>query len=194
MTISDKELIGYGRVSTLDQNPNLQIDALKAAGCDRIFIEKMSGTVSDRPELERAMALMGPGKVLVIWKLDRFGRSLRDLINLAERLKTLGAGLKVLTMDIDTTTAGGMLIFQIFGAFAEFELSLIKERSNAGRMAAKARGKVFGRKPKLSREDLETARTLQANGLSIPHIAERLRVGRSTLYKALADIIDHPHQ
>lgn len=143
--------IGYARVSTEDQNLALQIDALKAAGCRHIYRDEgVSGIAVSRPALKKAMAAVRPGDVLVTWKLDRLGRSLVHLIEIVELLEHRGAGFRSLSEAIDTTTAGGRLIFHVMGALAEFEQSLISERTRAGMAAAKARGRRLGRPPRLS--------------------------------------------
>jgi len=138
-------LIGYARVSTDDQNPSLQIDALKAAGCDKIFVEKASGADRDRPVLAKALAYVREGDVFCVWKLDRAGRSVSHLIEIVEDLKARKVGFKSLNDAIDTTTAAGNLMFQIMASFAEFERNIIRERTMAGLAAARARGRIGGR-------------------------------------------------
>jgi DNA invertase Pin-like site-specific DNA recombinase len=137
-------LLGYARVSTQDQNPALQREALTEAGCERIFEEKASAAKRDRPELAEALKFMRAGDTLVVWKLDRLARSLRQLIETVEQLEAQGIGFMSLTENIDTTTPGGKLIFHIFGALAEFERSIIRERTVAGLTSARARGRVGG--------------------------------------------------
>ncbi|MCB0018538.1 MAG: recombinase family protein, partial [Anaerolineales bacterium] len=134
-------LIGYARVSTQDQKPELQLDALKAAGCEKVFVEKASGAQRERPELKAALDYMRDGDTLVVWKLDRLARSMKQLIETVEGLEEVGVGFRSLTEAIDTTTAGGKLVFHVFGALAEFERSIIRERTRAGLDAAKARGR-----------------------------------------------------
>jgi DNA invertase Pin-like site-specific DNA recombinase len=186
MSISEvQDLIGYGRVSTLDQNLDLQLDALKAAGCVEIFTEHKSGMDPKRPELEKALKRLKRGSVLVIWKLDRLGRSLRDLVAIVSRLELIGAGLRVLTAGIDTTTPAGRMVFGIFGSLAEYERELIRERCNAGRAAAKKRGRKMGPKFKLDRTHIESAKALLASGVSMRDTAKTVGVHRSTLWKAL---------
>jgi DNA invertase Pin-like site-specific DNA recombinase len=138
-------LVGYARVSTFEQNLNLQKDALKAAGCDKIFEDQISGSVSVRPGMDRAMEFLREGDTLVVWRLDRLGRSLKHLIEVVSRLEEKRIGFKSLQETIDTTSSGGRLIFHIFGALAEFERNLIRERTMAGLSAARARGKKGGR-------------------------------------------------
>lgn len=179
-------LVGYARVSTQEQNLDLQIDALKAAGCEKIFIEKASGAQRDRPELQAAIEYARNGDTLIVWKLDRLARSIKQLIETIEGLGGRSIGFRSLTEEIDTTTAGGRLIFHIFGALAEFERAIIKERTRAGLDAAKARGRVGGRPPKLSEEDIKVAKNLLADeGISALTVAKRLNVSIATLYRYL---------
>ena len=138
-------LIGYARVSTHDQNLDLQKDALEKAGCEKIHVEKASGKSSNRPELEKAMNYLRKGDTLVVWRLDRLGRSMKHLIELITQLEEKGIGFRSLTEAMDTTTSGGKLIFHIFGALAEFERNLIQERTQAGLAAARARDRRGGR-------------------------------------------------
>src|SRR5258708_6194594 len=160
-------LVGYARVSTQDQNPALQHDSLKAAGCERIFTEMASGAQRDRPELASAIDFMRRGDDLVVWKLDRLARSLPQLIETVAHLEAEGIGFRSLTEAIDTTTAGGKLIFHIFGALAEFERGVIRERTQEGLMAARRRGRFGGRPRALSDRDIAIARTPLADA-SIP--------------------------
>lgn len=179
-------LVGYARVSTLDQNPALQIDALKAAGCEKLFVEKASGASRDRPELKAAIDYVREGDTLVVWKLDRLARSLKQLIETVAMLEARGIGLRSLTESIDTTTAGGRLIFHIFGALAEFERTVIRERTKAGLSAARARGRVGGRPAKLSVDDLKAAKALLADPtITVADVAKRLGVSPATLYRHL---------
>lgn len=178
--------IGYARVSTADQNPTLQTDALHAAGCERIFVEAASGAQRDRPELQRALDYMRPGDTLVVWKFDRLARSMRQLIDTVDLLQSEGMGLRSLTEAIDTTTAGGMLVFHIFGALAQFERSIIRERTRAGLEAARARGRKGGRPPKLTKDDLRDAKALLRDPeISVAEAAKRLGVSPATLYRHL---------
>lgn len=179
-------LVGYARVSTQDQNPNLQLDALKAAGCERTFVEKVSGTHRERPTLMAAIDYLRAGDTLVVWKLDRLARSMKQLIETIEVLERQGAGFRSLTEAIDTTTAGGRLVFHIFGALAEFERAMILERTRAGLDAARARGRGGGRPPKLTEEDVAAARALLADSdISIEYVAKRFNVSPATLYRYL---------
>src|SRR6516164_2821484 len=179
-------LIGYARVSTRDQNHDLQLDALSEAGCTKIFEEKLSAANRDRPQLQAALDYVRAGDTLVVWKLDRLARSLKQLIETVEMLSEREIGFRSLTENIDTTSSGGRLIFHVFGALAEFERSIIRERTTAGLTAARARGRVGGRPRSLNAEDLHIAKALLKDGnLTIAEIAERLDVAPSTLYKHL---------
>ncbi len=176
-------LIGYARVSTQEQNTALQRDALCAAGCEKLFEEKASGAQRERPQLKAALDYMRPGDTLVVWKLDRLARSLRQLIDTVEELHTRGIGFRSLTEAIDTTTAGGKLIFHIFGALAEFERSVIRERTRAGLASAKAMGRLGGRPRALNDDDLIMARALLRDpGITVEMVARKLNVAPSTLY------------
>jgi len=179
-------LVGYARVSTQDQNPALQLDALKAAGCERIFVEKATGAQRDRPELKAALDYIRAGDALVVWKLDRLARSLPQLIETVAIMEQQGVGLRSLTESIDTTTAGGRLIFHVFGALAEFERAVIRERTRAGLDAARARGKIGGRPRKLTDADIRAAKVMLADGeITVVEVARRLKVAPSTLYNHL---------
>lgn len=179
-------LVGYARVSTQDQDPALQLDALKAAGCEKVFTEKASGAQRERPQLQAALDYMREGDTLVIWKLDRLARSLKQLIETVEGLAARGIGLRSLTEAIDTTTSGGKLIFHIFGALAEFERGVIRERTRAGLEAARARGRTGGRPPALSSDDLAAAKALLRDpDITVEQVARRLGVVPSTLYRHL---------
>jgi DNA invertase Pin-like site-specific DNA recombinase len=178
--------VGYARVSTQDQTPALQLDALASAGCERVFTERASGAQRERPSLVAALDYMRPGDTLVIWKLDRLARSLKQLIETVEALSARDIGLRSLTEAIDTTTAGGRLIFHVFGALAEFERGVIRERTRAGLEAARARGRVGGRPPALSADDLAVAKALLRDpGITVEQAAKRLGVAPSTLYRHL---------
>jgi DNA invertase Pin-like site-specific DNA recombinase len=177
-------LIGYARISTRDQKPHLQRDALQEAGCERIFEETASGAKRDRPELKAALDFMRFGDSLVIWKLDRLARSTRQLLETVEEFERRGLGLKILTQNIDTTNAGGRLIFTIFSAIAEFEREIIRERTCAGLDAARLRGHKGGRPRALSEKDLKQARALLTDPeITVEDVARRLGVGPSTLYR-----------
>lgn len=177
--------VGYARVSTNDQNPELQLEALRRAGCEKVFTEKASGARDDRPELARVLAdALRSGDTLVVWKLDRLARSLKKLIATAEDLRTAGIGLVSLTESIDTTTPGGTLTFHIFGAIAQFERSLIRERTTAGLVEARRRGRKGGRPPALRPSDIVAAKALMNEGtLPVRDIARRMGVSVATLYR-----------
>lgn len=178
--------IGYARVSTTEQNLTLQTDALGAAGCERIFVETASGAQRDRPELIKALDYMRPGDTLVVWKLDRLARSMRQLIDTVELLQSKGMGFRSLTEAIDTTTAGGMLVFHVFAALAQFERAMIRERTRAGLAAARARGRKGGRPPKLSQVKLRIAKTLlRDTEISVVEVAQHVGVSPATLYRRL---------
>jgi DNA invertase Pin-like site-specific DNA recombinase len=179
-------LIGYARVSTQDQNPQLQLDALQAVRCERTFVEKASGAQRDRPQLQAALQYARSGDTLVVWKLDRLARSLKQLIETVELLAGQDIGFRSLTESIDTTTSGGRLIFHIFGALAEFERSIIRERTRAGLEAARARGRKGGRPPALTNRDLAAAKAMLGDPeITVGEIARRLNVAPSTLYRHL---------
>ncbi|MBE2241961.1 MAG: recombinase family protein [Burkholderiaceae bacterium] len=184
--------IGYARVSTLDQDLALQLDALHDAGCSRIFEDRASGAKADRPGLAQALAYVRDGDTLVIWKLDRLGRSMGHLIETVNDLERRGVGLRSLTEGFDTTTPGGRLIFHVFGALSQFERDLIRERTRAGLTAAAARGRKGGRKPVVTPDKLRRARSLIAQGLKVREAAARLKVGKTALYEALAETADEP--
>jgi DNA invertase Pin-like site-specific DNA recombinase len=178
--------IGYARVSTQDQTPQLQLDALKVAGCERSFVEKASGAQRDRPELQAALGYMRPGDTLVVWKLDRLARSLKQLIETVESLENKKMGFRSLTENIDTTTPGGRLTFHLFAALAEFERSIIKERTVAGLAAGGGRGPRGARPPSLNAKDLAAAKALLSDpGITVEEVAKRLKVSPATLYRHL---------
>jgi DNA invertase Pin-like site-specific DNA recombinase len=177
-------LIGYARVSTHDQTPNLQQDALTKAGCSKIFTDTASGAKAERKGLAEALSYIRAGDSVVVWRLDRLGRSLRDLIATMTMLDERGIGFKSLTENIDTTTSGGKLIFHIFGALAEFERNLIRERTTAGLSAARARGRKGGRPKALRDKRVSIAQALYNNKQnSIAEICQTLKISRATLYR-----------
>lgn len=178
-------LIGYARVSTAEQDTALQTDALRQAGCQRIFEDQVSGAKADRPGLTEALAYLRDGDVLVVWRLDRLGRSLAHLIETIAALEVRGVGFRSLTEAIDTTTSGGRLIFHVFGALGQFERDLIRERTKAGLVAAAARGRKGGRKPVVTADKLQRAQDHIANGLNVREAATRLKVSKTALYAAL---------
>jgi DNA invertase Pin-like site-specific DNA recombinase len=180
--------IGYARVSTLDQDSALQIDALKAAECERIFEEKASGTKEDRPQLARALDHMRKGDVLVVWKLDRLARSLKQLVDVLEDLGKRGIGFRCLAPAIDTTTPEGRLLYSITGAFAEFEREIIRQRTRAGLKAALARGRKGGRPRSMQPQDIAKARAmLRDREISVAAVAKVLGVSRTTIYTYLPE-------
>jgi DNA invertase Pin-like site-specific DNA recombinase len=184
------QLLGYARVSTLDQDPALQTDALDAAGCFRVWTDKASGKLDKRPQLDAVLDQLRPGDTLVVWRLDRLGRSMKHLISVVADLEERGVGFRSLTENIDTTTAAGKLIFHIFGALAEFERELIVERTQAGLAAARARGRKGGRRTVMTPEKLKVARQMLDDpdaDHTVAKVAETIGVSRSALYRALAD-------
>jgi DNA invertase Pin-like site-specific DNA recombinase len=179
-------LLGYARVSTADQNPELQLDALKAAGCYRLFVDTASGALDERPQLAKVLDQLRPADTLVVWKLDRLGRSLRHLIDTIAELQRREVGFRSLQEDIDTTTPGGKLVFHIFGALAEFERDLIRQRTLAGLAAARARGHAGGRPPSMTPTKIALARQMyDARQHSLAEIARALGVSRASIYRHL---------
>jgi DNA invertase Pin-like site-specific DNA recombinase len=178
--------IGYARVSTEDQNTSLQTDALKNAGCEQLFEEKVSGKSKDRPELDICLKVLREGDILVVWRLDRLGRSLEHLVQIIRDLELRKIGFLSLTESIDTTNAGGKLIFHIFAALAEFERNLISERTKAGLKAARARGRKGGRKAKLTNSDMRKAAAMLRDPLvTKTEVAKHFGVSRVTLNAGL---------
>lgn len=179
-------IIGYARVSTQDQHPELQLDALTQAGCEQIFQEKMTGTLRERPELSLCLRTLRKGDTLVVWRMDRLARSLRDLVEIIEDLHQREIGFRSLTESIDTTSASGKLVFHIFGALAEFEHSLILERTKAGLAAARARGRKGGRKPALTASDVKKAAAMLSDpDMTKAEVAQHFKVSRTTLNASL---------
>ena len=182
-------LIGYARVSTDDQDASLQIDALKAAGCIKVFTDKASGSLAKRPQLDRMLDQLRSGDVVVVWRLDRLGRSLKNLIAAVDDLAERGIGFRSLSESIDTTSANGKLFFSIMGALAEFERDLIRERTNAGLAAARARGRVGGRPRVMNADKVKVARQLyDAREHTVEEIAKTLGVSRKTIYRYLRPV------
>jgi DNA invertase Pin-like site-specific DNA recombinase len=179
-------LIGYARVSTVDQNPALQLEALELAGCARIFTETASGARDDRPQLQAALDYARAEDVLVVWRLDRLGQSLTHLVATVNELHDRHVGLRSLTEAIDTTTAGGRLTFHLFAAIAEFERELIRERTLAGLAAARASGRKGG-KQRADRAKVATGLDLIAKGRTVSEAARIVGLGRSTLYRELKE-------
>lgn len=184
-TLDGMPLVGYARVSTADQDCTTQVDALTAVGCIKVFPETASGVTRERPVLAQLLDYLRLGDTLVVWKLDRLGRSIRHLIEVVTSLAERGIGFRSLTEGFDTTTPGGKLIFHVLGSLAEFERDLIRERTMAGLATARAAGRVGGRRPKLTERQLAQARKMHTDGETITSIAEVLTVARSTVYRAL---------
>jgi DNA invertase Pin-like site-specific DNA recombinase len=185
-------LLGYARVSTDDQNLDLQRDALNGAGCERLFEDRLSAVRADRPGLKLLLEVARSGDTVIVWRLDRLARSLKDLISLVERLEASGIGLKSLRELIDTTSSGGKLVFHLFGALAEFERTLIRERTRAGLAAARARGRKGGR-PKLLDVDQRALalRLYQERQHPIADICRMMGISKSTLYSYLDEAQRH---
>lgn len=179
--------IGYARVSTGLQNLNLQEDRLNQYGCEKIFSDHISGSKSKRPGLDKAIEFARSGDTIVVWRLDRLGRNMADLITLVNELNNRGVSFHSLEENItmDKSSSTGQLLFHLFAAFAEFERNLILERSSAGRIAARARGRYGGRPEKLNKQDLKLLKTLYDNGTPIKTIAEQWKVSRTTIYRYL---------
>ena len=181
--------IGYARVSTKDQNLNLQMDDLNKAGCENIFQEKITGATKERPQLQKMIEQLREGDVVFIYKLDRLGRSLKDLIHLVNEIQDKGAGLKSLNDQIDTTTPQGKLTFHLFAALSEFERDIIKERTKAGLASARARGRIGGRPKGLSSKAKHTAiiaaKLYEERELSVKEILDQLSISKMTFYNYL---------
>lgn len=179
-------LLGYARVSTSEQDAALQVDALNAAGCYRVFVDVVSGSLEGRPELDKLLDQIRPGDTLVVWRLDRLGRSIRHLIDQLATLAARDVGFRTLQETIDTNSPGGRLVFHVFAALAEFERDLIKERTNAGLKAARARGRTGGRPPQLTANQVKTAKRMYAEQeMTVAAIGEVLGVSRTTIYRTL---------
>ena len=176
-------LIGYARVSTQDQKLHLQKDALKQTGCEKVLTDQAGGATVERPGLERALDLLREGDTLVVWRLDRLGRSLKELITLMGELKEQGIGFRSLQESIDTTSPGGTLIFHMFGALAEFERNLIRERTQAGLAAARARGRKGGRPKALDQGKRRlTVELYEQRKYPVKQICEMMGISKPTLY------------
>jgi DNA invertase Pin-like site-specific DNA recombinase len=187
--------IGYSRVSKHEQNEALQRDALKEAGCEKYYSDKMTGSTFERKGLEELVAFVRSGDTVIVWKLDRLGRSLKDLIETLNLLKNRGVDFISLTENIDTTTPGGKLIFHLMGALAEFERDLIRERTNAGLVAARARGRVGGRPRKLSTNGKVALalRLFEDPNHSVDDICSTLGISRSTFYRYIREAKKRPN-
>lgn len=179
------DLIGYARVSTADQNPQLQLDALAAEQCLKTYTDTATGTRTDRPQWNACLADLRPGDTLVVWKIDRLGRNLRDLVDIVATLRERGVGVKSLTNGIiDTTTAHGTLVFGMFALMAEYEAALITERTHAGLAAARARGRRGGRKPKMTPALINKAqRMYDSRQFTMAEIAQSCAVSPMTIYR-----------
>lgn len=181
--------IGYARVSKRDQNLDLQIDALKAAGCTRIYQEKVSGANQPRPEQANMMKALRPGDTVVIWQLSRLGRSLSDLISLVNQFEQMGVGIEALTERYDTTTAQGKFLFSVFASLAAYERDRLIERTNAGLASARARGRMGGRPPKIGPREKKEIKILLADpNMTIKDVAARYGVSRTTIYKHISPV------
>ena len=179
-------IVGYARVSTLEQNEALQTDALDRAGCERLFTDHASGAKAHRPELDRMLDIIREGDTLIVWKLDRLGRSVQNLVDLMNLLQSRGVGFRRLKENMDTTTPGGVLVFNVFAAMAQFERDLIRERTNASLQAARARGRKGGRPSKLTEKQRARIRELyQSRALTVQEIANQYQVSRQTIYSSL---------
>ena len=182
-------LLGYARISTGEQHPDLQVEALKAAGCYRVFLDTASGALAARPALDQVFDQLRPGDTLVVWKLDRLGRSLRHLVDTITTLADRGVGFRSLQESIDTTTPGGKLVFHIFAALAEVERDLIRERTTAGLAAARARGRTGGRPVVMTDPKIKLAREMYASRqYTVAAIASTLGVSRASIYRHLDDL------
>ena len=178
-------LIGYARVSTTDQDPQLQIDALKAAGVERLFTDHASGAATSRPQFDQMMGTLRRGDTVMVWRLDRLGRSMKHLLELATLFEAQEVGLRSLNEQLDTTTANGRLIFHVMAALAEFERGLLSERTQAGLQAARNQGRVGGRPSALTPSARQAAVDLREQGRTVAEIAATLRVSRATVYRTL---------
>ncbi len=179
--------VGYVRVSTTDQTTDLQVDALNSIGCERIFSDEISGSTTSRPGLQDALNYLRPGDSLCVWKLDRLGRSLKHLIEVVNDLDSKGIGFRSVTEQIDTSTNGGKLIFHVFGALAEFERGIIRERVNAGLVAARSRGRVGGRPTVVSDSKASAIKVLSAQGLTSAEICKSIGISRATYFRHKVD-------
>lgn len=178
-------LVGYARVSTEDQKLDLQLDALKRAGCEKFFTDHVSGASKLKVGLDEALAYVRTGDTLVVWKLDRLGRTVKGLVDLVQTLQDKGIQFRSLTDGIDTSTTAGRFFFHVMAALAQMERELVHERTMAGLSAARARGRLGGRKPKMDAPKLDAAKKLLRAGTSVTEVAKTLGVGRATLYRNL---------
>jgi DNA invertase Pin-like site-specific DNA recombinase len=177
-------IIGYARVSTLDQNPDLQHDALQKAGCEKIYTDKASGSVADRPQLDKLKSILRRGDTLVIWKLDRLSRSLKHLMEWIDFLDKEGVELKSIQDAIDTSTSMGKFIFHVFGALGQLEKDIIRERTMAGLSSARARGRVGGRPPKLDKKKIKRLKEMyDKKEMTVKEICDWAGISKGTMYK-----------
>lgn len=190
-------LVGYARVSTIDQNPDYQIDALKSAGCEKIFTDHISGKSTNRNGLNEALSFLREGDTLVIWKLARLARSLKQIIEIAETLSDRGIGLKILTQNIDTDTPEGKLFFHITAAFDEFQRELIVENTHSGLKSAQERGKFGGRPSAITKEKRAQIEAMLKDADNYPYISDIIRqvkIGRTTFYRNFSPEIIHDYR
>lgn len=180
--------IGYARVSTDEQNPDMQLDALRAAGCEKIFEDTASGAKENRPGLDEALAYARKGDELVVWRLDRIGRSLPHLVKLIQQFRNAGIGFRSLTENLETETPGGRLVTHIFACLSEFERDLIRERTRSGLAAARARGRTGGRKPLPETKKNALWAMWSAKKMTADEIAEQLNIGRRTVFKYVKEL------
>lgn len=181
-------LIGYARVSTPEQRLDMQTEALQAAGCQRVFTDVASGAKADRPGLDKALAYLREGDTLVVWKIDRLGRSVSHLVQIIEGLRDRSIAFRSLNdAALDTTTPNGRLMFNLFAILADFERELIRERTKAGLASARARGRSGGRRPVVTAAKLERANKLMGQGLTVREAAAAIKVGKTALYAALRE-------
>ena len=176
-------LVGYARVSTVDQNLDLQLSALKDAGCEKVYEDKISGTKSNRPGLALALEVLRKNDTLVVWKLDRLGRTVKGLIDLVNQLHQKEINFKSITDNVDTSTPSGRFFFHVMASLAQMERELMAERTKAGLAAAKAKGRVGGRKRKMTQSKIESAKQLLANGILPKDVAQNLGISVPTLYR-----------
>jgi DNA invertase Pin-like site-specific DNA recombinase len=186
MTTTTGMTFGYIRISTHDQDGALQRDALEKSGCDKVFVHTASGALASRPALDQVLQQLRAGDTVVVWRLDRLGRSLRHLLELVERFEQSGVQLRSLTENLDTTSPGGRVVFAVMGAMVEYERALIRERTRAGLAAARARGRKGGRPSVWTAEKLATARAMHAAGQDVASIARVLGVSRASVYRGLS--------
>ena len=178
--------IGYARISTIDQNLDLQLDALKQAGCEQVFTDKITGTKFDRPQLNELKKILRQGDTVIVWKMDRMGRGLRDMIILMKEFEDKKIGFKSLTEGIDTTTNSGKLIFNIFASLAEFERSLIVERTQAGLRAGRVRGRIGGRPSKLTENQKQLVQKMHADkSIPLETIVDTFKISKQTIYNII---------